>query len=423
MGARLIILGERRMKKVISVVAVASLFVAGTAFASGYRIPEQSIDSTAKVGANIASASNADASYYNPANMSWIDAGWLTEVDLTYINLTAISYEDFRTPLYNGESETENFLLPTFFLVSPDYNNFRFGFSVTAPYGLAKRWNDPFPATYAKKFELKAFDLNPTVSYKFNKYVSVGGGVRAMIAKAVARNGGMDPSTGIAFGRDLEGNYEVDWGYNLALSVKPNDNLNLSVTYRSNIDMGLTGDATLRTNYPSPYQFESDGNVTLPAPAVLALSGAYTYEKLTVELTWDRTFWSEYEELDIQYSQPLLHPVLASIFGPPVPKGWDDTDAFRISASYEFCDYFTGMAGFAIDDNPVPEEHLSFELPDSNAWLYSIGGRYKINDQMEVGLALLYDYKESRKVTNDTIMGEFTDAAAILVTGGLSYKF
>ena len=410
------------MKKVISVIAAASLFAAGSAFASGYRIPEQSIDSTAKVGANIASATKADTTYYNPANMSWIDAGWLTEFDLTWIHLASISYEDFRSPMLSGSSEKENFLLPTFFLVSPEYNNFRFGFSVTAPYGLQKRWNDPYPATFAKKFALQVIELNPTVSYEFNKYVSIGGGVRAMVAKATARNGGLT-STGIAFSRDLEGDWEVDWGYNLALAVKPNDNLNLSVTYRSNVDLGLSGDATLTTNFPSPFVFNSTGNVTLPAPAVLAVSGAYTWDKLTVELTWDRTFWSEYEELDIRYSAPLTQPVLASIFGPAVPKDWEDTNAFRISASYQFNDTFTGMAGFAIDDNPVPEEFLSFELPDSNAWLYSIGGRYKVNEQMELGLSLLYDYKESRTVTNGTVMGEFTDAAAILVTGGISYKF
>ena len=41
------------MKKTISVVALASVLAAGSAFASGYRIPEQSADSTAKAGANI----------------------------------------------------------------------------------------------------------------------------------------------------------------------------------------------------------------------------------------------------------------------------------------------------------------------------------------------------------------------------------
>ncbi|NNK95631.1 MAG: aromatic hydrocarbon degradation protein [Desulfobacterales bacterium] len=412
------------MKKKLSVLAVASIFAAGSAFASGYRIPEQSIDSTAKAGANIASATNADATYFNPANMSWIDEGWLTELDLTYIRLASISYDDVRSPFFSGSTEDENFLLPTFFVVSPNYNNFRFGLSLTAPFGLAKRWNDPYPATFAKKFSLQVFELNPTVSYKFNQYVSVAGGARMLMAKAIARNGGVvNPAAGIAVDRDLEGNWEIDWGYNLALSVKPTQESNLSITYRSNVDLGLTGDATLSTNFPAPFVFKSDGNVTLPAPGVLSLSGSYTWDKLTVELTWDRTFWSEYEALDIKYADPLLQPVLASVFGPPVPKNWDDTDAFRIGVSYEFNEMFTGMAGFGIDNNPVPSQNLSFELPDTDALLFAIGGRYKVSEQMELGLSFLYDYKDDRTVTNGTVNGKFTDAAAILVTGGLSYKF
>ncbi|BDD88300.1 OmpP1/FadL family transporter [Desulfofustis limnaeus] len=410
------------MKKTISLVALASVFAVGTAYASGYRIPEQSADSVAKAGAHIASAQGADASYYNPANMSWAADGWLSEVDLTYIHLTEIDYTDARSPLMNGTSETENFLLPTLFLVSPDYNDFRFGFSVTAPYGLAKRWNDTFPATYARKFSLQVFDVNPSVSYAVNDYLSVAGGVRMLMAKAVARNGGRT-ATGIGFSRDLEGDWEIDWGYNLAVAVQPNDALNLSVTYRSNVDLGLTGDATLFTNYPSPYVFESGGNVELPAPAVLTVAAAYTWEQMTVELAWDRTFWSEYEELDIQYSRPLMHPVLAQIFGPAVPKDWDDTSAYRISVSYDFNESFTGMAGFAFDENPVPDESINFELPDSDAYLFSIGGRYKLNEQMEMALGLLYDYKESRKVRNATLAGEFEGASAILVSAGFSYKF
>jgi long-chain fatty acid transport protein len=73
------------MKKIIAVAALAALLAAGSASASGYRIPEQSVDSTAKAGANIASAAGADASYYNPANMAWMAADkWQVEGDLTY---------------------------------------------------------------------------------------------------------------------------------------------------------------------------------------------------------------------------------------------------------------------------------------------------------------------------------------------------
>jgi long-subunit fatty acid transport protein len=37
-------------------------------------------------------------------------------------------------------------------------------------------------------------------------------------------------------------------------------------------------------------------------------------------------------------------------------------------------------------------------LPDSDALLFSLGGRYKVNDKTEVGLGVLYDHKDSRSV-------------------------
>lgn len=406
------------MKKSISLLALASILVAGSAFASGYRIPEQSSDSVAKAGAHIASAIGADSSFYNPANMAWAADGWLAEVDLSYIGLASIDYTDARTPTFNGSTETENFLLPTFFVVSPDYANFRFGLSFTAPFGLAKRWNDYYPSLFAKKFELQVFDLNPSVAYEINEYLSIAGGVRAVFSTATARYGGTYP-TGVTANLDLEGDWVTDWGWNLAVAVRPTEDFNISATYRSNVDLSLSGTATGSSNVPAPFSFESDADVTLPAPAIFTLAGAYTWDALTIELAWDRTMWSEYESLNFEFDNPMAE----AVFGTPTPKNWDDTDAFRISAAYAFTETFTGMIGFAVDSNPVPDEALSFELPDSDAMLFSIGGRYKINEQMECGLGVLYDYKDSRSVTNATVAGEFENASALLISAGLSYKF
>ena len=408
------------MKKSISLVALASILVAGTAYGSGYRIPEQSSDSVAKAGAHIASSTGADSSYYNPANMGFAEDAWLTEIDLTYIHLTSIDYTDNRTPAFNGSTEKENFVLPTFFVVSPDYANFRFGISFTAPYGLAKRWNDYYPSLFANKFELKVFDLNPTVAYKIGEYFSIAGGVRAVFSTADARFGGAFP-TGVVANIDAEGDWATDWGWNVALAVKPTKDFNISATYRSKVDLGLSASTVGSTNTPMPYSFSSDADLDLPAPAVFTLAGAYTWNDLTIELTWDRTIWSDYEELNFEFDDPMAE----AIFGNPTPKNWDDTDAFRISASYAFNEAFTGMLGFAVDSNPVPDAALSFELPDSDALLFSIGGRYNINERASFGLGFLYDYKDSRSVTNafGTVDGKFENASAILLSAGFSYKF
>lgn len=410
------------MKKKISVLALSSVLITGSAWAAAYRIPEQSVDSVAKAGANIASSLGADASYYNPANMSWTkNDAWQFEGALTYINLPAITYTDNRTPLYNGESETEHFLLPTVFLVSPDMNNFRFGFSVTAPDGLAKRWTQPFPRSYAQEYSLKVFDINPTVSYQVGEMFSLAGGVRMLYSSAKLSSYAVQPGTGIAANMNMDGD-TVEWGWNLAASLRPMENMNLSVTYRSNVDLDLDGDVNLGTNYPQPYVMNTGGSVSVPAPAVLSISMAYTLDKATVDLTWDRTFWSEYENITFNFDTPVTHPVLTAV-NQPIPKNWEDSDSYRIGLSYELNPTWTLMAGFAYDETAVPDATLGFELPDSDSFLYSIGTRYRVNEQMELGVAYLYDYKTSRSVSNDTINGTFTDASAHLLTLGLSYDF
>jgi len=408
------------MKKKISVLALSSILIAGSAWASGFRIPEQSVDSLAKAGANVASATNANTSYYNPAKMVLTKDTWQFEGDLTYINLPSISYDDNRTPLFNGESKTENFLLPTFFIVSPDINNFRFGVSATAPFGLSKRWDQPFPRSTTQEYSLYVYELNPTVAYKTCDYFSLAGGVRFIYASADVSSFAVRPD-GLMARRDMDGD-AYEFGWNLAANIHPTEDMNIAITYRSNVDLDLDGDVSMGTNTPAPFVMDTGGNVTLPAPAVLSVSVAYTFGPATVDLTWDRTFWSEYESIDFHYDAPVLHPVL-QVFTASIPKNWDDSSGYRIGLDYVLNDSVTLMAGFAYDESPIPEDTLGFELPGSDAWLYSLGFRYQVNEQMEIGLAYLYDYKEDRTVTNSSINGEFTDAAAHLVSVGLKYDF
>lgn len=405
------------MKKTISTLALVSLFAATSAFASGYRIPEQSVDSTAKAGANVASATRADAAFFNPANMSWLDNTWNVQGNLSWIHLTAVTYDDYRRPLFDSESDEEDFLVPTGFVVSPFYGDFRFGMAIVAPYGLARNWTDPYPRATAQKFDLKVIEFNPTVSYKINDMISFAAGPRLLYNQAEVQTDAR--YVGLPAALDVEGD-TVEWGYNAALAVKPSEDLNFSATYRSNVDLDFEGDVDLYLGRVLP---TIDGEVSVPAPAVLTLAAAFKpLEALTVELAWDRTFWSEYEYLDFDFFPSVGFPA----FEAPKPKMWDDSSAYRIGLSYQLNEVVTLLGGFAFDENPIPDETIGFELPDADAYLYSLGTQYKVNEKMEIGLAVLYDYKVTREVTvspTKTVYGEFTDSAAWLVTMGLNYKF
>jgi len=302
---------------------------------------------------------------------------------------------------------------------------------MTAPAGLSKRWGQPYPRTYAEEFSFKVFEFNPTVSYRFCDRFSVAAGIRGVYVDGkVKSNGEIDRVNmpGITAARDMDGD-SWEAGYNLAMSIRPADNMHIGVTYRSKIDLGVEGHANLSTNasmlpippYSFPTTYTGDTGIVIPLPAVLAVAVSYTFfDQLTVELSYDRTYWSSYESLDFTYPVALGNPVLKGAFDDSKQKSWSDTDAWRLSVTYDMKNDWILMAGFAIDKNPAPDRTLGFELPDSDARLYSVGVRYKINKDMEIGMAYLYDDKESRRVNNGTLNGEIRNAAAHLLTFGFS---
>jgi long-chain fatty acid transport protein len=244
------------MKKVMGATGMILLAAAGSAMASGYRIPEQSVNSTARSGSYVAYTPGADSTYFNPANMSWLENRWQLEADATWIHLSSIDYTD-RVAARSGDSENEDFFMPTLFAVSPEYNKFRFGFSVTAPGGLSKQWQDPYPRTYAEEFTLKIFEFNPTISYRFCDRFSMGAGVRG-----VYTDGKVKSNANNLLVRDLEGD-SWDAGYNLAATLRPVDNMNLSLTYRSRVDLTVEGDATLRYT-PAGLAYRGSAEVEIP---------------------------------------------------------------------------------------------------------------------------------------------------------------
>lgn len=54
-------------------------------------------------------------------------------------------------------------------------------------------------------------------------------------------------------------------------------------------------------------------------------------------------------------------------------------------------------------------DNLAFELPDTDAISVALGGRYQINESIDVGLSALYSMHKDRTIQNDSLDGEFTE--------------
>jgi len=407
-----------KMSKVAALVALSAVSLS----ASGWRIPEQSLNSTALSAAYVAGANGADASYYNPANMAFMEDGASLESALTYIRLPSIKYTDAEVAAVNGDSKVENFIVPTFHYVSPKQGDFRYGLSIVAPGGLSKRWDEAYGKASAEEFTLTIIEINPTMSYLVNDNFSVGFGLRGVYIDGVVKSDAGPASAA----RDLEGD-TIDFGYNLALSYKATEQLTFATTYRSKVDLTVEGNADLYLLGTKVHD-NIDASVTVPLPASLTLAANYDFGKTNVEFVYERTYWSAYKELDFNYGV-ALHPALVAAFDDAKTKNWKDANAYRIGVTHQYNDKLKLMAGFAYDEAGAPKETIGFELPDSNAKLYSVGFEYKLDEKMSIGLAYLYDQKESISVTNRSVVdttapyGTFEDASAHLVTASFKYKF
>ncbi len=402
------------MKKIVTL----SILTASMLVASGYRLPESSINATALSAAYIANAHGADSSYYNPANMVFNDNKSFVEGTLTLVHLSEINYKDNRSTTFNSSSEAENIVAPTLLYSSKDYDGIRYGLSLTVPGGLSKRWESSYAKAFAEEFTLKIVELNPSIGYKISDNFAIGGGLRMIYSEGVVKSDGTDAGKPVI--RDMEAN-TIEFGYNLAMTYKPLSNLTFAATYRSNVDITEEGNAKLHLN--GDVYYDGGASVTVPLPAVAALAVAYDFGSTVVELVYDKTMWSEYKNLDFEFASDVPLAILKAAFDDPKARNWEDTDSYRLGVTHQLNDKITLMGALATDENPAPEETIGFELPDSDAMLYSAGIKYKYSDQITLGASVLYDEKDERTVVNDDINGRFTDASATLFTIGASYSY
>ena len=404
------------MKKII----VLSIITSGLLTAGGYKLPEQSLNSIALGDAYVAHTMGADTAYYNPAAMAFMRDKQYMEGALTLAHLPAQVYS--YGPL-SGESEVENLPILTSFYVAAPKGDFRWGMSLTVPGGLTRRWETPYQKLSAEEFTLQTVALNPVFSYKVNDNFAIGGGVSLLYAQGIVNS---DGGSIAPIKREMEGN-TFEFGYNLAMLYKPTSDINIAVTYRSNIDLNLDGEANL---YFGGVGQQYDASVSVPIPATLNIAMSKTWQDtVTLEAKYERTFWSSYKTLDFNYNRPIQAGLYDS-FDKPLARDWSDVNSFRIGLTIKMDNKITTMIGAGIDESPVPLETIGFEMADSDARVFSMGFRYQQNEQLSWGAAFVISDKDAISlkpgVAENPILvngGGFSEGGAFLTTVGMAYEF
>ncbi|MGZ8473819.1 MAG: OmpP1/FadL family transporter [Candidatus Deferrimicrobiaceae bacterium] len=407
---------------------VVLLFSATSAMAAGFRLPEAGAKAMGMGFAFTAQTDDPSAIYFNPAGIVQLE-GQNIKVGLTYIRENGADFSgttpltfNTGTGLFDIRSETQkdlDFFVPNAFWTRKASPNFAYGVGIFVPFGLGQEYENRTTSIFRNqvtKVEVQTFVINPTVAWKVNDVLSVGGGIDFMYGKAklsqagVVRLGAAPLDQVNIFQLDLDGDGTA-WGYNLGVLLTPMNNLKVGASFRSGFKLKIDdADVDLRDINntipfvpPGPFtaaqvfggtSFHTEASTTINMPATFALGVAYIRNRLTLEADLDWTFWSTFKTLaiDIRDNNGLLPDAER-------PEDWKDKMAVNLGAEYRVTDPLALRLGFRYDPTPVPANTMSPLLPDSDRLYYCAGAGYKVNN-WTFDLAYMYVDKKDRTVNN-----------------------
>ena len=457
-----------------SAMAVAS----GATLASAFALVETTASGLGNAYAGAAAtADEAGTIWWNPAGMTRLDGISITTA-LHAITPSAkfndqgsqaacLSAAVCRTLGNNGGDAGDTAPVPNLYLAIP-MGRLALGLGVTGPFGLKTEYNPDWVGRYqAIKSDVKTVNINPSIAFKINDMISIGGGanyqkidaeltnrVNPTAIAALAVQSGAIPAALApqVFGAslaipDIDAKVKGDdtaWGWNLGVLVQVAPTTRLGAHYRSAIKYRVQGDVSF--NVPTiattstatgalsqifgalqqPGQRLSSGPVysDIKVPDSFSLSVAHDLSpqiQLLADASW--TGWSSIPKLEFVRSNGT---VLNS-----VEYNWKDTWRYSLGVNYKMTDRLTLRGGGAYDQSPMDTAHRTPRLPDGDRTWLSIGAKYMITPATAIDFGYTHIFIKDPKIDNRNdgstagsglINGTY-DANVNIFSVGLSHTF
>lgn len=369
----------------LKVFAVLCL-ISTMAYAGGYRVSLQSTRQLAMGHTGVAIVNSADVLFFNPAGLVHLENKLNVSVGGTGV-FSDVQYQDNNTGAF---AETDSPVGTPFYAYASYAVSDRFavGLGIYTPYGSNVTWPTDWEGSHlVNEIELQAIFIQPTISYQLFENVSLG--VGAMIAIGSVdfnRNAGRSlvNEEGERSNVAISDSGVVGLGWNAGILFTPTDNLSIGFNYRSLIDIeSEDGEATF-SNFANSPLLPSNGvqgfEATLPLPAEATLGIAYSCNKWLFAFDYNRQFWSEYENLDIQFedgSQSLN------------PRNYKDSSVYRFGIQYTATDVLTLRAGYYFDESPVQSGFFAPETPRNDSNGYTFGLSYNLSQRFAIDASFL----------------------------------
>ena len=432
---------------------IAGALAFGQVQASGFQLKENSVKSMGSAFAG-SGVKTGDTSVVvnNPATMTQFE-GTTVQADVTVIDLNyefqGSGTDALGQPLTgsNGGNAGDVTPVPALSIVHKLDNGLALGAMVSAPFGLKTEYEAGWVGRYfAQTSDVKVVDMTFSAALDIiPDRLSVGVGAiystaDVTLSKAVDFGTLLfaNPATRpLPFARPQarDGFVEVQgddsgFGWLAGVNLRPNDRFSVGLSYRSEIDYGLTGDADWTVpqdvaavfgSSPMTAPLFQDGGVTaqLTTPSITSVAATFDVtDRFMVMATWAETGWSSLREVRINFDNPDPDAV--------EPFEWEDTVFASVGAEYKLNDAWTLRGGVASDETPTSIEHRTPRLPDDDRLWYSIGATWQVSPALDVNLAYTRIEPDDPKVDiasgGSRIAGPF-DGNANLFGVSAQYRF
>lgn len=408
------------MKKFFAAAVAASVALAG--MAEGYQVNTFSAKQEGMGHVGVAMKLGAESNIFNPGALAFSGKTLEISAAMSAIksSVTAtVDQADYKTS--NKVSTPMNFSAA--FRV---YDNFYAGVSLYTPYGSSIDWGKSWPgAVLSQSVDLKIFTVQPTLSYRPFKNLSIGAGLMISwgnvdLNKALVSSGSMDRLIGLmnlpaylqnkplpyqTYGAippasvNLKGDSELALGVNVGVLWDVNDKVSIGASFRSKMEMHVkAGDAVVSycDNQAHTILGEkidvlnyANFDASMPAPYVLTVGASWRpIPRLLLAADFQLNGWKTYKQLDITFAN--LPAAVQSQFDQHLEKNYHNAMTYHIGGQFAMTDRLDLRAGLMIDQTPCDKDYYNPETPGMTKIEPSVGFSFRPVKGLSLDVAFMY---------------------------------
>ena len=371
-----------------SVTALLLSACAGSAWASGVYIPEtSSVSESSYAGAGmVARANDAGTVFTNPAGMTrFEDTAAIGGGTFVYIHGGVDINEETTV---EGNARTVKNLIP---LGSAAYiysvsDQLKLGIWAGNNFGLALDWNNDWVGRYSTvKVALIAPQIQPTVAYKVNDWLSVGGGVALTMGylydKMRVETLGDRPDGKL---RISDADFAVQ--YNLGVMFEPGESTRIGLRYLTETDLNFKDSPDVSGQLVHANFDRLDLGLTMPQSIIAGLHHQLNDDWAVLgSLGWEE--WSKFGKPKVEI-KGLTTAVR-------IDGGFRDTWHFGVGTEYQYSPRLMLTGGVVYDTSMMTDATGPIDLPMASLYRYGAGFKYKAREDLTLGAGLTWIYEGS----------------------------